>query len=66
MILQTFSSTEELDEEYDFEMANRWTPETGFKSQQLKINIDSYPRPGVGMKIFKNKTKFYYRFFHAI
>lgn len=30
-------------------MANDWSPETGFQSQLLKLNINSYPRSGVGM-----------------
>lgn len=37
------------DSDYMESMANDWTPETGFQSERLKLNKDSYPRPGVGM-----------------
>lgn len=29
-------------------MANAWDPENGFSSEQLKLNLNAYPRPAVG------------------
>lgn len=33
------------------ELANNWTPETGFHSKKLMNNRDSYPRPGLGKEL---------------
>lgn len=30
------------------QMANAWDPENGFSSEQLKLNLNAYPRPAVG------------------
>lgn len=32
-------------------MANNWTPETGFHSDELKKHRDGYPRPALGIQI---------------
>lgn len=34
--------------DYMDRMANSWDPETGFSSEQLKLNPDGYPRPAIG------------------
>lgn len=38
------------DDEYTEKMANDWTPETGFHSDELKKHKDGYPRPALGIK----------------
>lgn len=42
------------DDEYMEMMANNWTPETGFHSDELKNHEDGYPRPGSGLNHNKN------------
>lgn len=32
-------------------MANNWSPETGFHSEELKNHRDGYPKPGLGIAI---------------
>lgn len=50
--LQSFSfksHSDDLDgKSYDDKMANEWTPENGFRDENLAKNLDSYPRAGVG------------------
>ncbi|XP_031626136.1 pickpocket protein 28-like [Contarinia nasturtii] len=49
MMKLEYNRSEELnDNDYLESMANDWNPETGFGSKDLKLNKDSYPRPGAG------------------
>lgn len=45
---------------YSDELANDWTPETGFRSQELKKNPNSFPQAGIGT-IPKNENKMYFK-----
>lgn len=43
------SRSEEFnDSDYMETMANDWSPETGFISEELKLKRDSYPKPAIG------------------
>lgn len=43
------SSSEQFGEIGNFdELANDWTPETGFRSEELKKNPNSFPQAGIG------------------
>lgn len=53
--VQSSRSEDFNDSDYMEKMANDWSPENGFYSENLKRNKDSYPRPAFG-KICSDKS----------